>query len=451
MGWYFRKSVKFGPGRINFSTSGISYSFGVKGAGINTGPRGTYVSFGRGGIYYRRKIIERVPTRRHSQGSADQENGVDHTITSGAIETLTDSDSKDFIEELSSKAGKISYFRWFGLLPATLSAVFLLIFFLQTSRISEQKKAVVTIDSTTHVNIRARPEKAGKVLGTAVQGERFDALDTANNGWVAIKYLDSVAYVASPFAKIDSVTISITTYSRFQTQYKDFFSCLVIGAAFFVFLCVTLYKKDKQRLLIELYYEIDDHVQEVYGKFLAHFNQVLTSERIWQYLNEHRTSDLKHHAGAGIITKRVPVLGISPNRNLAKFFKTNISIPNIRLRNTDLYFLPERLVIKRGNEFAAVFYNHLTIESRLNRFIEDGPVPSDAKIIDRTWRYLNKNGTPDRRFNNNRQLPVCSYSEYIFSSWTGVYEIISTSKQGAFDGFVKFIEIIGKFQKAYNR
>lgn len=56
MGWYLRKSVKFGPVRVNFSKSGIGYSFGIKGARIGTGPRGPYVAGGRYGIYYRQSL-----------------------------------------------------------------------------------------------------------------------------------------------------------------------------------------------------------------------------------------------------------------------------------------------------------------------------------------------------------------------------------------------------------
>lgn len=56
MGWYLRKSVKFGPLRMNFSKSGIGYSIGVKGARIGTGPRGPYVSGGRGGLYFRQSL-----------------------------------------------------------------------------------------------------------------------------------------------------------------------------------------------------------------------------------------------------------------------------------------------------------------------------------------------------------------------------------------------------------
>jgi len=56
MGFYFRKSVKFGPMRFNFSKSGIGVSAGVKGARVSVGPRGTYVHAGAGGFYYQQRV-----------------------------------------------------------------------------------------------------------------------------------------------------------------------------------------------------------------------------------------------------------------------------------------------------------------------------------------------------------------------------------------------------------
>lgn len=56
MGFYFRKSKKLGPLRINFSKSGVGVSTGVKGFRVSTGPRGTQVHAGRDGVYYRKKL-----------------------------------------------------------------------------------------------------------------------------------------------------------------------------------------------------------------------------------------------------------------------------------------------------------------------------------------------------------------------------------------------------------
>lgn len=61
------------------------------------------------------------------------------------------------------------------------------------------------------------------------------------------------------------------------------------------------------------------------------------------------------------------------------------------------------------------------------RFIESSPVPKDARVVDHTWQYVNKSGGPDKRFKNNRQLPVCLYGELKLQSPTGLNTIIMFS------------------------
>ena len=56
MPFYFRKSVKAGPFRFNFSKGGVGVSIGVKGLRFGTGPRGHYVHAGAHGIYYRASL-----------------------------------------------------------------------------------------------------------------------------------------------------------------------------------------------------------------------------------------------------------------------------------------------------------------------------------------------------------------------------------------------------------
>lgn len=46
-------------------------------------------------------------------------------------------------------------------------------------------------------------------------------------------------------------------------------------------------------------------------------------------------------------------------------------------------------------------------------------VPKDTQIIDYTWQFVNKNGSPDRRY-NNRKLPVCLYSQINITSPEGL-------------------------------
>ena len=75
-------------------------------------------------------------------------------------------------------------------------------------------------------------------------------------------------------------------------------------------------------------------------------------------------------------------------------------------------------------------YRDLRVSIRDQRFIESDGVPSDAKVVDRTWKYVNKKGGPDRRFKDNRELPICLYEEIALSSDTGLNELLQISRQG---------------------
>lgn len=209
-----------------------------------------------------------------------------------------------------------------------------------------------------------------------------------------------------------------------------------------------LIKVDRKRLSMELYYEMDNEMARIYDSFSTHFAAFNASKRKWQYLHAQQNYDWKRNAGAGKLINRVGIAGVDMHSVPVRFFKTNVQIPHIKLRNTELFFLPERLLVRRGSKFAAVFYKNLVIDSSTTRFIEDEAVASDAMIVDHTWKYVNKSGGPDRRFSNNRQIPICLYSQYTLRSVTGVNEVICTSKIGAFDGFGSYLNQIGRFQSA---
>lgn len=59
VGFSFRKSKKLGPFRVTLSKSGISASVGVKGARITSGPRGTHLTAGAGGVTYRTRLDQK--------------------------------------------------------------------------------------------------------------------------------------------------------------------------------------------------------------------------------------------------------------------------------------------------------------------------------------------------------------------------------------------------------
>jgi len=88
---------------------------------------------------------------------------------------------------------------------------------------------------------------------------------------------------------------------------------------------------------------------------------------------------------------------------------------------------------------AALRYEDLQISSNPTRFIEDEGIPSDTKVVGETWRFVAKNGGPDRRFNSNRLLPVCLYGEIDFHSEGGLNGKIQFSNPTSGDQFAKLV------------
>jgi len=450
MGLSFRKSFGNSLFRINLSKSGVSYSTGFKGARLNVGPKGTYVTFSSHGLQYRKKldspqVVDRLP--QESQ-PVPIYNGM-HTITSADVDLLTDTDSKNFIEELTEKAAKYSLQLWLAIIPFAIGVLLLLINSFDTRVVqvsAAEDQTVASVTSEVGANVRRKPDAKSEILKYANSGEDFNLLDSSNKRWLKIQLHDSIGYISRKVALINhNHTDSVNSSETFISN-KFFWVQSVLLIAAFIFLYLWTGRLDKKRLEMELVYEMDEKVQVIHDQFINHFKDFTRSSKIWQYLHASRTSDYKRTGGAGQLISRIGISSLSSDRKPLKYFKTNVDIPYIKLRNTELYFLPERLLIKRGQKFGAVFYKNINIASRVTRFIEDESVPRDAAIVGHTWKYLNKGGGLDRRFKNNRQIPICHYSEYTIQSGTGIYEIISTSKIGAFDNFSKLITQIGALQ-----
>jgi hypothetical protein len=58
----------------------------------------------------------------------------------------------------------------------------------------------------------------------------------------------------------------------------------------------------------------------------------------------------------------------------------------------------------------------------LVKFQEDQQVPHDSKVIGQTWAKANKDGSRDKRFANNYQIPIVAYASLSLKSDTGLWE-----------------------------
>ncbi|MEJ0032774.1 MAG: hypothetical protein WDO15_21500 [Bacteroidota bacterium] len=104
----------------------------------------------------------------------------------------------------------------------------------------------------------------------------------------------------------------------------------------------------------------------------------------------------------------------------------------------DLYFYPGFIVMfSDRRKFGLIGISELEFKHDAVRYIETASVPRDAKIIDHTWAKVNKNGSPDKRFKNNYQIPVVRYGAILLMTETGVHEEYMFSNYEASESFAR--------------
>ncbi|GAB1041624.1 MAG: hypothetical protein SLagBPW_43510 [Shewanella algae] len=106
----------------------------------------------------------------------------------------------------------------------------------------------------------------------------------------------------------------------------------------------------------------------------------------------------------------------------------------------DLHVFPQFLFIENDNDFALIDLLDVDIDFSITNFIENESVPSDAKVIDHTWAKSNKDGSRDKRFADNYQIPVVQYGELHLKSQSGLNEVYMLSHPETAYGFKKMFD-----------
>ena len=182
---------------------------------------------------------------------------------------------------------------------------------------------------------------------------------------------------------------------------------------------------DRLRRTTVLLYEMEPDAQARYQQLHDAFDTLKGCARTWHLSAQGATRDRKRHAGASTLVHRS---AIALTKAPAKLVKTNVEVPSIPVGRQLLCFFPDRLLVFDRSQVGAASYSDLAVDVGTTRFIEDERVPSDANVVGHTWRYVNRSGGPDKRFKNNRQLPICLYEEIALRSGTGLNERLQVSK-----------------------
>jgi DNA polymerase III epsilon subunit family exonuclease len=195
--------------------------------------------------------------------------------------------------------------------------------------------------------------------------------------------------------------------------------------------CIWLVLNDRARRTVVLFYDVEDQHFVWFDSLVRTWEWLTGSQKMWRVIqsgNIATTYQFKTNSGASRLLNRVLATATT---SAPKELSTNIAVPAVTAGKAALYFLPDRLLVREGNHFSDLTYTQVNVRAGDTRFIEDGTAPGDAVPVGQTWQYVNVKGGPDRRFKNNRVLPIMRYGTIDFASGQGLLWQLQVSRTDA--------------------
>lgn len=167
--------------------------------------------------------------------------------------------------------------------------------------------------------------------------------------------------------------------------------------------------------------DIDREQAEPYYRMRDDFAALTECQKIWDTLERRAINRTGERSAANEAVTREP---ISFSLNYCDLIQWEQRIPHLPNRaGGDLYIYPGFVLYRASKQaFALIDFREIRLTFRPARFIEDGPIPSDTQIVGQAWAKSNKDGSADRRFRDNHQIPVVLYGELTFVSPGGLHE-----------------------------
>jgi hypothetical protein len=164
---------------------------------------------------------------------------------------------------------------------------------------------------------------------------------------------------------------------------------------------------------------IDRAQAEPYYLMRDDFASLSGCHKIWSVLTEQAIDRIKERSTANTSITRDPV-GFSLNS--CDLIQWEQKVPHLPNRTGgDMYIYPGFILYRASKQaFALIDFREVTLTFVSMHFTEKEAIPSDAQTVGHTWAKSNKDGSPDRRFHGNYQIPVAHYGELSFTSPDGL-------------------------------
>jgi hypothetical protein len=141
----------------------------------------------------------------------------------------------------------------------------------------------------------------------------------------------------------------------------------------------------------------------------------MAPEQIWIVQDERQNLNWKLSGQTSINRSKAMFKLFGDTFTERKDFQTSAPMFVLSSQQSDLFvFAPSKIIrYPRLPTVQPIIweFSDLIVEFKPIRFLETETPPKDSQMLGQTWLYLNKGGGPDRRYKDNRVVPILEYAE----------------------------------------
>jgi len=194
-----------------------------------------------------------------------------------------------------------------------------------------------------------------------------------------------------------------------------------------------------------LRYSLAGKKDDFYQEATHHLSHLIYADNLWHVNNVVPNRNPKDYGGVKQIYHRCRVK-ITKTRPF--FIESNIPVYSINFGSTSLYFLPDCILVRQRRSFAYYLYSDLFLYYTEKPSLEKNDPPKDAPVIGHKWLHPNKDGSKDKRYKSNPQIPLLLFSElliYFKGGFQTYFQISNMRIAFAFFTFLsKYAEVAHK-------
>lgn len=482
MAWSYRKRIKIAPGvSINLSKSGVSTSVGPTGARVTFGPKGTFLhtSIPGTGIYSRKKIgsgfgatsqtsnlsstdsinnitmstpkkpegkkgclplllwglfviivilivvfadnirmkkldlaylskqVEATAESHYDYSSNSTEKGIsgNNGGEQYSASTLGKNDLTKRIEDIEDDL-KVNYYVIASLaFLACLNAVWLISHYAKKTRKKKQKNAVPPEISRLRLKtLTASIIDKSPVLISTRSLQKSQIL----NNYLGHLILEDAEKRLKPLVEKWTRKADRNPSPKNTEQlrlYEEQYNSAI---------------KEAEEKVYDIDADLSEQEKRDYKSFCSAFQSFKDCKKTWIVLSSSRELEYKSSA-----TTRIEKATVLFTTGYFSHLTSSFNVPVFPGQGKEKLYIYPRFIIKGSSidDYRVAPISDISFRYKPTRYIEEGIRPADSKQVDTTYKYINKNGSPDKRYSYNPSLPVLLYGDISISPYGETYQV----------------------------